>query len=77
MSEITRYAIYRESDGYVENICMWDGESDWTPPAGTAVEKVDDVFCGPGTIRKAPLVYELPIEETPVDETPVDETLDK
>ena len=37
------------SSGLVENIVVWDGASDWTPPEGqTLVEYTGDVVAGVG-----------------------------
>lgn len=49
--EIKTYCIIR--DGKVENVVLWDGESDWTPPKGTEVVRaekmqIDGVECEPG-----------------------------
>lgn len=36
---MAKYAVVRDSDGLILNYVVWDGESAWTPPAGTtAVE---------------------------------------
>ena len=39
-----RYAIIR--DGIVENIILWDGVSDWTPPEGCTVRQSDTLQIG-------------------------------
>ena len=31
-----KYLVIR--DGIIENVILWDGVSDWTPPEGTTVE---------------------------------------
>ena len=35
-------------DGYVENVCLWDGNlSNWAPPAGiTMIRALEDVCIG-------------------------------
>lgn len=47
-----RYAIVDESTKVVLNICVWDGVSPYTPPAGTALINVDGILCGPGWIQQ-------------------------
>ena len=37
---MARYAVVRDSDGLIENVVLWDGESEWSPPADTSA--VDD-----------------------------------
>ena len=32
----SRYAVVRDSDGWIETVAMWDGVADWSPPAGTS-----------------------------------------
>jgi len=32
---MARYAIVRDSDGLIENVVVWDGETQWSPPSGT------------------------------------------
>ncbi len=45
MSEqLYRYAVVR--DGVVENVVLWDGESDWAPPEGSIL--VETAAAGPG-----------------------------
>lgn len=44
MSNEQRYAVVR--DGVVENVVVWDGESDWQPPEGTTLVLSDEA--GPG-----------------------------
>jgi hypothetical protein len=39
-----RYVVIR--DGIVENIILWDGQSDRTPPEGTTVEQSDTLQIG-------------------------------
>ena len=39
-----RYAIVR--DGKVENVVVWDGQRDWSPPEGTTLVKLDAVAKG-------------------------------
>ncbi len=47
MSEqLRRYAVVR--DGVVENVVLWDGESDWAPPEGSTL--VEDIAAGPGDV---------------------------
>jgi hypothetical protein len=47
-----RYAIVDESTKVVLNICVWDGVSTYTPPAGTALINVDGILCGSGWIQQ-------------------------
>lgn len=35
MPDPSVYAIVRDSDGLVLNVVLWDGEAQWSPPAGT------------------------------------------
>ena len=42
-----RYAIIN-SDNIVENIILWDEAAQWTPPEGTTMVKVEEIFCGVG-----------------------------
>lgn len=41
-----KYAVIR--NGTVENLVVWDGETDWTAPEGTEVVALDDRPAGPG-----------------------------
>ena len=44
---IKKYALI-ETDGTVSNTVLWDGETEWEPPAGvTVVEVPDGQSCGP------------------------------
>lgn len=52
-----RYAVVR--DGVVENVVMWDGESEWAPPEGTMLVKSDDanpsdIYDGKAFTRQVP-----------------------
>lgn len=52
-----RYAVVR--DGVVENVVMWDDESEWDPPEGTVLVKSDDaspadLYDGKAFTRPAP-----------------------
>ena len=40
------YAIVNA--GTVENIVVWDGEADWSPPEGTELVELGDRPAGPG-----------------------------
>lgn len=40
------YAVIRA--GTVENVVLWDGETDWTPPEGTDLVALNDQPAGPG-----------------------------
>jgi hypothetical protein len=42
MSEVRRYVIV-DDDGEIVNVCMWDGETRWEPPAGTSVMDVSSI----------------------------------
>ena len=44
---VERWAMVRD-DGYVENVCLWDGNlSNWAPPAGiTMIRALEDVCIG-------------------------------
>jgi hypothetical protein len=42
-----RYAII-DSNGLVENIILWDEASEWSPPEGMSMVKVEDVVCNMG-----------------------------
>jgi len=39
---MAHYAIVRDSDGYIEMVAEWDGESAWSPPAGRTAVLSDD-----------------------------------
>jgi hypothetical protein len=39
---IERWAVIRDSDGTVENVCAWDGVTPWQPPAGRSVRLADE-----------------------------------
>lgn len=39
-----RYVVVR--DGIVENVILWDGEADWTPPEGTTAVQSDTLQIG-------------------------------
>lgn len=39
-----RYVVIR--DGVVENVIIWDGVTDWTPPEGCTVERSDTLQIG-------------------------------
>ena len=34
MSDVIRYVIVTDATGIVDNVTMWDGVSEWAPPAG-------------------------------------------
>jgi hypothetical protein len=34
MPEVKRYVLVSKSTGFIENVILWDGESDWEPDAG-------------------------------------------
>ena len=45
---MSRYAIIRNMDSVVENVCVWDGASAWLPPDGTFVMELGaDEMCQP------------------------------
>lgn len=35
MSNVTPYAVINSETNIINNVILWDGESNWTPPAGT------------------------------------------
>jgi len=40
---MARYVIYRISDGLVDNVCEWDGNTiKWSPPSGYSSLHSDD-----------------------------------
>ena len=41
-----KHAIIR--NGTVENVVLWDGETEWTPPEGTELVALDGRPAGPG-----------------------------
>lgn len=45
---VTRYALLK--NGIVANICLWDGVTPWTPPAGTALVNVEGMWCDIGAL---------------------------
>lgn len=47
-----KYAVIN-ADNIVENIIVWDEVSQWTPPEGRYIIKVEDVFCSIGWEYKA------------------------
>jgi hypothetical protein len=42
-----RYAIVN-SNGIVDNIILWDEASQWSPPEGMTMVKLEDVLCDMG-----------------------------
>lgn len=46
-----RYAIIVSETGLVENVCEWDGVSEWTPAEGHVAVASDEA--GPGWIYDA------------------------
>jgi hypothetical protein len=41
MSDVKTYAVISSETNIVENVILWDGESEWQPPAGTYVEPLN------------------------------------
>lgn len=37
MDNVKTYAVINSESSLVENVILWDGESNWTPPIGTFV----------------------------------------
>ena len=42
-----RYAIINTSTNIVENVILWDGVSDWTPPDDHIAVNAEDTIVGP------------------------------
>lgn len=60
-NELKRYVIYRKSDGVVETISVWDGVSEWQPPANCDIEEIEWEFpVEPTWIRTGVKTYEKP-----------------
>jgi len=66
-----RYAIIN-SDNVVENVVLWDEVSQWSPPEGRSMIKVEDVVCGIGWVYDngnftdpTPQLEEPPTTDTP------------
>ena len=60
-----KYIIYRKSDGYIENVIVWDGNSNWEHSNEYSIEKVNDNdYVGIGFIRKEKGIYNAP--EVPI-----------
>ena len=57
-----RYAIVDDKTKVVLNICIWDGVSPYTPPAGTTLVNVDGIPCGPGWIQQPDGLFVPPPE---------------
>ena len=47
-----RYAIVDDLTKVVLNLILWDGVTPFTPPAGTSLVNVTDVFCNIGWIEQ-------------------------
>jgi len=48
---LNKWAIVRQSDNVVVNVCIWDGNTDtWSPPDGCFVISLEDKVAGPGWI---------------------------
>ena len=50
MSNIKTYAVINEQTNIVENVILWDGESQWQPPAGTYVQSLEGYEAGIGWV---------------------------
>ena len=62
MSEY-RYVVYRIIDGYVENLILLNPKSNWLPPVGCEIERIEDkTMVGIGWTRESKLVYIAPVE---------------
>jgi hypothetical protein len=42
---MNKYLLIRESDGFVTNVIVWDGEGDYTPEEGIIIMPWDSVIC--------------------------------
>jgi hypothetical protein len=42
-----RYAIVN-SNGFVDNIILWDEATQWSPPEGSTMVKVEEILCDIG-----------------------------
>lgn len=47
-----KYAIINDETQVIDGVILWDGKSEFTPPSGTSLVNVEDIFCGPGWVRK-------------------------
>lgn len=45
-----RYAVVNQ-ENKVENIVIWDESSQWAPPEGRFIVKVEEVFCDIGWVH--------------------------
>ncbi len=48
MSDVKTYAVIDAETNIVVNAILWDGESEWTPPAGTYVQSLEGTEAGIG-----------------------------
>ena len=71
MSEF-KYVVYEIDSGYVQNLIVLNPTSDWQPPAGCSIEKIEDnTAVAIGWTRESELVYIEPVE--PVIPPSIDE----
>jgi hypothetical protein len=59
-----RYALI-DTDGIVKNVIIWDEASQWSPPEGHTMVKVDDVMCDIGWKYENETFTMPPVEEPP------------
>lgn len=48
MSDVKTYAVINSETNIVENVILWDGESQWQPPANTYVQSLEGTEAGIG-----------------------------
>jgi len=61
-----RYAIVKKDTGVVENVVLWDGKSQWSPPAG-CIAVVADEAVGPKFIMQEDGTFKRPPDPEPVE----------
>ena len=67
-----RYAIIN-SNGLVDNIILWDEATQWSPPEGMTMVKVEDIVCSIGWKYENEVFTDPnPPTETPVTDTPAE-----
>jgi hypothetical protein len=45
---MSNYAVIDELSNICDNVIVWDGQAQWSPPAGHYVVNIDDVEAGIG-----------------------------
>lgn len=68
-----KYAIIR--DTLVENVVLWDGETEWQPPEGTTIVELGDTIAGPGFTYDG-TTFTAPPEPEPETVEPFDATVE-